>query len=206
MLPSRNKCSRGVDPNVSADKLLLFVIIFVHHYYRSSECLSWESGTARSSIKDRPFYEFSQQQETAGVNCMAVSKRFHFHIHNARIRALSAMHFVSSQLRNLVLNQTMPLSLIFLFSHRTAAENFYYWYCLEKLLLDHFWEKRSWSRLKCNTWVTWCKRAGTIVCKILLKVFKLAFLCVPIALDMTALNLSSRKFASFRLCSFALND
>lgn len=107
---------------------------------------------------------------------------------------------------NLVLNQTMPLSLIFLFSHRTAAENFYYWYCLEKLLLDHFWEKRSWSRLKCNTWVTWCKQAGTIVCKILLKVFKLAFLCVPIALDMTALNLSSRKFASFRLCSFALND
>lgn len=42
------------------------------------------------------------------------------------------------------------------------------------------------------------------MCKILLKVFKLAFLCVPIALDMTAL--SSRKFASFRLCSFALND
>ena len=99
-----------------------------------------------------------------------------------------------------------PMSLIFLFSRHTAAENFYYWYCLEKLLLDHFWEKRSWSRLKCNTWVTWCKQAGTIVCKILLKVFKLAFLCVPIALDMTALNLSSRKFAIFMLCSFALND
>ena len=98
MLPSRNKCSRGVDPNVFPDKLLLFVIIFVHHYYRSSEFLSWESGTTRSSIKDRPFYEFSQQQETAGVNCIAASKRFHFHIHNARIRALSAMHFVSSQL------------------------------------------------------------------------------------------------------------
>ena len=40
------------------------------------------------------------------------------------------------------------------------------------------------------------------MCKILLKVFKLALLCVPISLVMTALNLSSRKFASFQAMFF----